>query len=129
MALSTLYLYWLMGGKLGLKIAFHQNSHQSKRVKKPKPLNLFATLIVLITMTLITLAQTGIFAAFISNTFIRLGTWCIAIIFMLRAIGLFQYKGFTKQYNDDAFAKMDTYIYSPMCLLVAICALLTLSFF
>ena len=50
----------------------------------------------------------------------RTGIWCIALVFLLRAIGEFRYLGFFKQVNDSLFAYWDTVLYTPLCLGLAI---------
>jgi len=41
-------------------------------------------------------------------------------IFLLRAIGDFNYVGFFKKIKDTNFGKMDSKYYSPLCLVIAI---------
>lgn len=53
---------------------------------------------------------------FIMNSF----GWIISGIFFIRAIGDFKYVGFTKKIRDTEFAKLDTLIYSKLCLVIAI---------
>ncbi len=52
------------------------------------------------------------------------GLWVIAGIFIIRAIGDFNYVGFFKKIRHTKFAVNDTKIYTPLCLLVGILALL-----
>jgi hypothetical protein len=51
--------------------------------------------------------------------FVPAGIWFVAGIFLLRAIGDFHYIGFFKQVRDSRFARLDTLVYSPLCLLLA----------
>ena len=53
----------------------------------------------------------------------RLLTWCsfaLALGLLARAIGEFRYVGFFKRVRDSRFAKLDTLVYSPLCLLLAV---------
>jgi flagellar biosynthesis protein FliQ len=43
----------------------------------------------------------------------------LAVGLFLRAIGEFKYVGFFKRVRSSRFAKFDTFIYSPLCLLLA----------
>lgn len=52
----------------------------------------------------------------------RAGSWAIAIVFALRAVGDFRYVGFFKRARDTVFARHDTFVYSPLCLALAVLA-------
>jgi Protein of unknown function (DUF3995) len=43
----------------------------------------------------------------------------LALGLLGRAIGEFKYVGFFKRVRDSRFARLDTFIYSPLCLLLA----------
>jgi hypothetical protein len=43
----------------------------------------------------------------------------VAIAFSLRAVGDFRYLGFTKRVKDTDFARRDSRIYSPLCMVIA----------
>jgi hypothetical protein len=51
--------------------------------------------------------------------FTQPGLWLVAGTFLLRAIGDFHYVGFFKRQRESRFAKLDTLVYSPICLLLA----------
>jgi hypothetical protein len=46
-------------------------------------------------------------------------SYALAAGLLLRAIGEFKYLGFFKRVRDSQFARMDTWVYSPLCLLLA----------
>lgn len=46
----------------------------------------------------------------------------IAGIFFLRAVGEFKLVGFFKRASDTPFAYWDTWLFSPLCLVIAIIA-------
>ncbi|PTT14637.1 DUF3995 domain-containing protein, partial [Flavobacterium sp. HMWF030] len=50
--------------------------------------------------------------------------WIIIFIFILRAIGDFNYVGFFKKHRNSEFALKDTKYYSPLCLLIGVLTLL-----
>ena len=43
----------------------------------------------------------------------------LAFVFAARAIGDFGLVGFFKTRGDGAFARLDTWVYSPLCLILA----------
>src|SRR5690606_11836046 len=50
----------------------------------------------------------------------KYGLWTIASIFILRAIGEFNYVGFFKKYKRTKFGQKDTKYYSPLCLIIGL---------
>jgi hypothetical protein len=46
--------------------------------------------------------------------------YALALGLMARAVGEFKYVGFFKRVRDSKFARLDTLLYSPLCLLLAI---------
>jgi hypothetical protein len=54
---------------------------------------------------------------------VRVLSWLcngLALGLLARAIGEFKYVGFFKRVRDTRFARLDTLLYSPLCLLLAI---------
>lgn len=54
----------------------------------------------------------------------KLGALLISVIFALRSIGDFRYIGFFKRKRKSKFAKLDTALYSPLCVCISLGALL-----
>jgi hypothetical protein len=52
------------------------------------------------------------------------GLWVIAGIFMIRAIGDFNYVGFFKKIRHTKFAVNDTKFYTPLCFLIGMLSIL-----
>jgi hypothetical protein len=50
----------------------------------------------------------------------RCGAWTLSAIFALRAVGDFHWIGFFKTVRDTAFGTLDSWVYSPLCLLLAV---------
>jgi hypothetical protein len=44
----------------------------------------------------------------------------LALGLLARAVGDFKYVGFSKRVRGTPFARLDTWIYSPLCLLLAL---------
>ena len=57
---------------------------------------------------------------FIPQGAARAGTAVLAAVFTVRAIGDRKYVGFFKQVRDTEFARLDSRIYSPLCLLLGL---------
>lgn len=54
----------------------------------------------------------------------KYGLGVIAAIFILRAIGDFNYVGFFKKTKNTGFGRNDTRYYSPLCLIIGILAII-----
>ena len=78
---------------------------------------------LLIAMLIVT-GQLGMLGETIPGWIFRWGSWGICIIFFLRAVGEFRLVGFFKQVRDTEFAYWDTRLYSPLCLAIAMMALI-----
>lgn len=81
----------------------------------------FATLIValvLIAFSLIYLLKSSLIVLLLPSWLLQFIYWFIPTLFILRAIGEFKYVGFFKQVKNTDFAKADSKLFSPFCLLI-----------
>lgn len=120
--LSFLHIYWGFGGTWGLKNTLPVRVNGELALKPSK----FGTLIVGLGLSLfafVTLANTGFANQLIDIRYIHAATYIIAGIFCLRAIGDFKYVGFMKSIKGTDFAKEDTRIYIPLCLVLSLFSL------
>lgn len=120
--LSGIHFYWAFGGKWGASAAI-PTKDDAQAVMNP---GIVATLIVavgLLAFGLLPLIISGIIYFPIPLWLHHSGLWIIAGIFILRAIGEFNYVGFFKKHKYTTFGKNDSNIYSPLCLLIGVLAL------
>ena len=55
----------------------------------------------------------------------RLGVWTLLVVLLLRSIGEFRLVGFFKRVRGTRFARLDTWVFSPLCLVISVlCGLL-----
>jgi hypothetical protein len=73
---------------------------------------------------LVVLGRLKMLGAVVPGWIFYWGTWAIALLFLLRAIGDFRYVGFFKSVSGTAFARWDTILFSPLCLFIAVAAFL-----
>jgi hypothetical protein len=120
--LSGIHIYWIFGGQWG-----------NSAVIPTKDDNLKAIMPGVIPTLIVALGLLGFGLVVLLNV-IRLdfklplwlyfvhkyGLWVIASIFVLRAIGEFNYIGFFKKYKQTKFGQNDTKYYSPLCLTIGI---------
>ena len=120
--LSLLHFFWAAGGRFGIDVAIPQIV--GKPVFTPSPLTTLLVAIALLAAMMTILGQIGFLGEMLPKWIFRFATLAIALLFLLRSIGEFRLVGFFKQANDSAFAWWDTFLYSPLCLFIAIAAFL-----
>jgi hypothetical protein len=121
-ALSLLHVYWAAGGRVARGVAIPTLSVSGKRALNPSPAGTVLVAAALLVAMLIILGRLGMAGAKIPGWIFRWGTWGIAVVFFLRAIGEFKLVGFFKRVSDTPFARWDTWLFSPLCLLIAVIA-------
>jgi hypothetical protein len=115
--LAALHFYWVFGGKWALFDALPSKENGEPLLRPSK----FPTSIVgigLLGFALFYLNQTTMLNIELPSWIFKYGRWIIPSIFLIRSVGEFKYVGFTKSVKGTAFAKKDTSIYSPLCLLL-----------
>ena len=119
--LSLYHIYWAFGGKIGLNFVIP--SKNGEPLFTPTPSMTFAVAVGLFIAGNIFLGQMAFYSHFIPSSFFDWGMWGIFIIFLLRAIGDFNYVGFFKKHKKSHFALWDTRLFSPLCLFISFGAL------
>lgn len=77
---------------------------------------------------LLILGRLGLLGSAAPDWLYRWGTLLLAVLLALRAIGDFRLVGFFKRIRSSTFARLDSWLYSPLCvLLAAACAIVALS--
>lgn len=127
LVLSSIHFNWALGNEWGLNNALPTDS------------NGYAVLQPTVIDTLIVAFGLLFFALFYFSqnrySFIKpprwinliLG-WFIPTIFLIRSIGDFNYVGFFKRVKTTDFAQMDSMLYSPLCLIIFILALIVIRY-
>ena len=126
-AAAVTSFFWFIGGTTGLVYAFPKKAKGKKY--RPSKILLFITTAVLAGMTLLCLGQTGTFNSVLSEESLKWGNRLIGIVFLARSIGSFKYVGFTKTSRNSEFATTDTYLISPLCLVIALIQFYLTSYF
>jgi hypothetical protein len=105
LALATIHFYWAAGGRFASSEAVPTRA--GVPLFQPGPLACVAVGAVLL------------FAAALPLLRWRPGLVVLVIVFAARALGDFRFVGFTKSVRDSRFARLDTRVYSPLCVLLA----------
>ena len=113
--LSGLHIYWLFGGLWGLKNVIPSKGSEPISITIPR----LATIIVALALLffgLIYLNEAEIFTFHLKFWFAQYVMWFIPSIFLLRAIGEFNYVGIFKKIKHTTFAQTDNRVFIPLCL-------------
>lgn len=117
--LGGFHFYWFLGGTWGTEKVIPTKDANSSSIEIPK----FATLIVglvLVSFGLLYIIKSGLINIQLPNWVVNYGYWFVPTIFILRAIGEFNYVGFFKKIKNTEFAKADSKIFSPLCLSIGL---------
>ncbi len=121
--LSSFHMYWFLGGTWGLDKAIPTQSATAPSIEIPRLATLLVAL-VLMAFGGLYLAKAGFIVLPLPHTLLLYAYWFIPSIFILRAIGEFNYVGFFKTIRDTAFAQADSKLFSPLCLSIGVMGLL-----
>lgn len=127
--ISMLHFYWVLGGKWALSGAIPDVMKDSPKANPSGTGFKIATLVValgLLAFSYLFYLRASFEASPTFNTKLIYGTYIIIAIFSIRAIGEFNYVGFFKKVKEGEFARNDSKYYSPLCLLIAILATMSL---
>src|SRR5579871_6833066 len=99
--LSGAHFYWAAGGARGKSLAVPERNGQA--LFRPSAAATLAVAALLAAAGVVVIAG------------LRWGCWALALVFAARAIGDGRWVGLFKRVRGTRFAKLDTYIYSPLC--------------
>ncbi len=117
-ALSLVHVYWLVGGEVGRLAAIPEID--GTPVFQPSTLSTFVVAMGSAMCALLIAATAGILTLPLSHAVLAWLTRALAVVLLIRAIGDFRLVGFFKRIRDSRFARLDTVVYSPLCLALAI---------
>jgi hypothetical protein len=123
-ALGLLHFYWALGGELGFSKSL-PTKETGERVLNPKKMDSVLVGMGLTAFGIFYVFQTGLIASNLPGWITNYAGWIIPIIFLLRAMGEFNYVGFFKKVKTTEFGKLDTKYFSPFCLVIGILGILT----
>jgi cytochrome c oxidase subunit IV len=134
-ALSVVHVYWALGGTAGLKAAIPERpTNRDEHASEGKFIEAFhpsvaMTLLVAGALAIVgalVILRAGIFAPARTDVWLRWSLAVVALIVTARAVGDLNLVGFFKQIRGSRFAVLDTWLYSPLCVFLALgLALLT----
>jgi hypothetical protein len=123
--ISLFHLYWAAGGIYGKSVAIPSVAMSNRgniRAFEPSTGGTVLVALAFLLAAAVILGQLKFLGDVVPHWIYRWGTWAIALIFFLRAIGEFRLVGFFKKVSDTPFAHWDTWLFSPLCLIIALIA-------
>lgn len=117
--LGLIHFNWVIGGKFGFSESL-PTKESGERVLNPKKIDSAIVGIGLTIFGIFYILKSGLMEYNIPAWIMKYGSWIIPIIFLLRAIGEFRYVGFFKSIKKTEFGKLDTKLFSPLCLAIGI---------
>jgi len=118
--ISILHIYWAFGGRWGAAAVIPVKVGEHRPAFTPRKLGTILVAIVILLASFIVIVQGGFLKSYPANTISNIGSIVCAVVFMIRAIGDFNYVGFFKKIKHSQFARNDTWMYSPICLFLGV---------
>lgn len=118
LALAGLHFYWAAGGERGKGVAIPEV--EGRPAFTPSP---FMTVIVALFLTGaagVAVLRGHLLLASFPSAPAHGAAIALGFAFLLRAVGEFRLVGFFKRVRGTAFAAWDTWLFSPLCLLIAL---------
>lgn len=119
LVLALIHFNWVIGGTFGFAASL-PTKENGERVLNPKKIDSAIVAIGLTTFALFYAFKSGILQYNLPEWILKYGGWIIPILFLLRAVGDFKYVGVFKKIRKTAFGKIDTKLFTPLCLTIAI---------
>ncbi|TGL44626.1 DUF3995 domain-containing protein [Leptospira perdikensis] len=117
--LALLHFLWSIGILWGFEVALPRKKDGSF-LFYPKRIDSFIVGLFLLLLSSFYFTLTGIIQPLLDSQIYKIGCWFTTVIFGIRAIGDFNYLGFTKRIKNKEFAYFDTILFSPLCLLISL---------
>lgn len=115
--LALWHVYWALGGRVAHLAALPIKD--GKPLFRPSAVGTFVVGIALMAFAVLVAINAGLLETAAAPAWLRWAGIAVALALLGRAIGDFRYVGFFKRLGDEPFARLDSRVYSPLCLLLA----------
>ena len=117
-ALGLLHVYWAAGGKRGTDVTIPKQD--GAPLFQPPRAGTLLVATLLFSAGLVVLGRLGFWGAALPRWVFVAGTWTLVVVFLGRVVGDFRWFGVFKRMRGTAFAWWDTWLFVPLCLLLAL---------
>jgi len=120
--ISLIHLYWALGGRTGSAAAVPQvpgtSGGELVPAFKPSALGTLLVAAGLVVIAVLVCLRVGLFVSVVSHWSLQWAISAIALLMFARAIGDSNLVGFFKQVGGSKFARLDTWAFSPLCVVL-----------
>jgi Protein of unknown function (DUF3995) len=113
------HFYWGCGGRVGSSVALPQRA-DGVGAFRSNPAGAILVGFFLAGILVLVLALSGAVSLPVPRQWLRIGAVLLSMLFLARALSWYKYVGFFKSIRSTRFAKYDTWMYSPLCLLLSL---------
>jgi len=116
-ALSLWHVYMAARPQRGIAAAVP--SADGKPLFRPSRAATLGVALGLLLCAALVVAMGGLVSVGLSSVALAWFSYALSVVLFLRAVGDFKYVGLFKRVRDSRFAQLDSFFYSPLCLLLA----------
>lgn len=113
------HFYWGFGGQVGLSASLPQKA-DGTLVFKPTAIEAHGVGLALLLACLLILGYAGLIHLPMPEQITKAAVTLLTTAFYIRALGWFQYAGLFKKVRNTSFGRYDTYLYCPLCIILAV---------
>ena len=123
LGLALIHFYWAFGGEYGFARSLPTDKN-GVRLFNPSSAGTAFVGIVLLFFGFFYFSLSNAINFSLPNWLLSVTSWIIPILFTLRAIGDFKYVGLFKSIRNTTFGQLDSFFYSPLCLIIGMAGFL-----
>ena len=115
---AAFHFYWAFGGRITLLAVVPEV--RGRPAFTPSALATFAVALALFACAALIAATAGVLPVPLSPSVLSWLSFTLALVLLLRGVGDFRLVGFFKRVRGTHFARLDTVVYSPLCLALSL---------
>src|SRR5438552_2224226 len=116
--LSALHFYWALGGRAGKAAAVPELNSRPAFV--PSARSTLAVAVGLAFCAMLVAASAGLILLSAPPPWVTWLAFLLALALVARAVGDFRLVGFFKRVHGTRFARLDSTVYAPLCLVLGV---------
>lgn len=117
-ALSAVHVYWALGGGAGKSAAVPELDNRPVFI--PSAASTLAVAIALALCAVLVAASAGLIVSKVPALWVNGLAFLLALALVARAVGDFRLVGFFKRVRGTRFARLDSALYAPLCLVLGV---------
>jgi Protein of unknown function (DUF3995) len=126
LVLGLIHVYWSLAGSGASKAAVPEV--EGRPAFRPSRSATFAVALALFAAAALVGSAGRVAPAWLNLPYARMLTEVLGLTFLVRAVGDFRLVGFFKRVRGSTFARLDTLVYAPLCLILGIASIIVGAF-